>query len=239
MPERIQKILSAHGVASRRSAERMIMDGRVTVNGAIARLGQSATPGADDIAVDGLPLSPKDGLVYIALNKPSGYLTTMSDDMGRKTVCSLVGGVGARVYPVGRLDMGTEGLLLFTNDGRFANAVMHPSHNVKKTYEAHVKGNAAAAADLMRRPMEIDSHVIRAVSVELSERTQVGGILTVTINEGRNRQIRKMCEQCGLTVRLLRRVSIGPVALGSLRSGQWRHLTEEEVRALAESAIND
>jgi len=232
MPERIQKILSSHGLTSRRNAEQMILDGRVTVNGATATLGQSALAGIDDIAVDGIPLSPNNGFVYIALNKPRGFVTTMSDEKGRKTVCSLVYDAGVRIYPVGRLDMETEGLLLFTNDGQFANCVMHPSHNVTKTYEAHVVGDAAAAAALLQRPMVIDSHAVRALSVELSERTERGGILTITINEGRNRQIRKMCELCGLKVKLLRRISIGSVALGSLKTGQWRHLTEDEVMEL-------
>ena len=231
-PERIQKILSAHGVTSRRNAERMIQDGRVTVNGATASLGQSALPGIDVIAVDGVPLSPKDAPVYIALNKPRGFVTTMSDDRGRKTVVSLVSGAGVRVFPIGRLDINTEGLLLLTNDGQFANAVMHPSHNVTKSYEAHVSGDADGAAALMRRPMEIDSHEVRAVSVEAAEKTGAGGILVITISEGRNRQIRKMCAQSGVEVRLLRRISIGAVTLGSLKTGQWRYLTEAERKSL-------
>ena len=232
MPERIQKILSAHGIASRREAERMIQDGRITVNGIPAAIGQSALPGIDNIAVDGVPLSPRDDFVYIALNKPRGYVTAVSDDRGRKTVIGLVSGAGIRVYPVGRLDMDTEGLLLLTNDGKFANTVMHPSHSVSKTYEAHVSGDAAGAAVILRSSMEIDSHVICAVSVELAEKTGSGGILRITVNEGRNRQIRKMCALCGLEIRLLRRVSIGSVTLGSLETGKWRYLTENEIKAL-------
>ena len=232
MPERIQKILSSYGVMSRREAERMIVDGRITVNGIPAALGQSAQPGVDAVAVDGVPLSTKDDPVYIALNKPRGYVTTVSDDRARKTVIDLVSGVGTRVYPVGRLDMDTEGLLLLTNDGQFANAVMHPSYNVTKTYEAHVSGDVTGALELMRRPMEIDSHVICAVSVELMEKTDTGGVLEITIVEGRNRQVRKMCALCGLKVRLLRRISIGPINMGPLKPGQWRYLTEEERASL-------
>ena len=232
MQERIQKILSSHGVASRRKAEQMIQDGRITVNGVTASLGQSALPGVDVIAVDGVPIPPKDALIYIALNKPRGYVSTMSDDRGRKTVVSLVADAGVRTYPVGRLDIDTEGLLLLTNDGEFANAVMHPSHRITKTYEAHVRGDAARAAELLRLPIDIDSYTVHALSVELPEKTGDGGILQIEIGEGRKRQIRRMCEQCGLDIRLLRRISIGTVKLGSLKTGHWRHLTEEERRAL-------
>ena len=231
-PERIHKIISSRGLASRRAAEQMIRDGRVTVNGTIAKIGQSAIPGTDDIAVDGVPLAPKEGYVYIALNKPRGYVTTMSDERGRKTVVSLVSDAGLRLYPVGRLDIETEGLLLLTNDGQFANAVAHPSHRVPKTYEAHVRGDAAGAAKLLRTPIEIDSHTVRALSVELAEKTEIGGILIITINEGRKRQIRKMCEFCGLNVSLLRRIAIGPITIGSLKAGQWRYLTDDERKSL-------
>jgi len=232
MPERLQKILSAQGVASRREAERFILAGRVTVNGATAALGQSAEFGRDDIAVDGVPVRQGDKPVYIMLNKPRGYVTTVSDERGRKTVMELVADAGARVYPVGRLDMDSEGLLLMTNDGSFADAVMHPSHMKRKTYEAHVRGDAAAAIELLRRPMEIGGREIKAASVEAAGRTASGAIVRITIFEGRNRQVRKMCEQCGLNVRLLRRVSIGAVELGSLGVGQWRRLSDEERKSL-------
>jgi len=231
-PERLQKILSSHGIASRRNAEQMIRDGRVSLNGATATIGQSACPGVDDITVDGFPLSPKEGLLYIALNKPRGYVTTMSDERGRKTVVDLVSGVGSRVYPAGRLDIETEGLLLLTNDGLFANAVTHPSHRIVKTYEAHVVGDAAGAAKRLKSPIEIDSYTVCASSVDLAERTESGGILIITINEGRNRQIRKMCQFCDLEVTLLRRISIGPVTIGPLKAGQWRYLTEDERKSL-------
>jgi 23S rRNA pseudouridine2605 synthase len=207
---RIQKILSAHGVASRRKAEALILEGRVTVNGLKAELGRE--------------------LVYIMLNKPRGYVTTMSDERGRKTVMSLLTDLDARVFPVGRLDINSEGLLLLTNDGLFANTVAHPSFNKAKTYEVRVRGDAAGAVGPLGRPMELDFHMILAEGVTLAKRTADGGILRITISEGRNRQIRKMCANCGLDVVSLKRVSIGSLALGELRTGKWRHLTKEELR---------
>lgn len=232
MPDRIQKILASRGVASRRKAEQLIRDGRVTVNGKIAELGQSAGSCADMIAVDGVPLAHEADSVYIMLNKPRGYLTTMSDDRGRPVVTSLVADAGVRVFPVGRLDMDTEGLLLLTNDGEFANAVAHPSFNKIKTYEVHVRGPAKEAARRLRFPIEIDSRVIQAVSVALASPTEDGGLLSIRISEGRNRQIRRMCAACGLVVLSLRRVSIGSLKLGDLETGKWRYLTEEEVKEL-------
>jgi len=225
--ERISKILSAHGVASRREAERMILAGRVTVGGITAQLGQSAE--CHEIAIDGKPLTPQGEFVYIMLNKPRGYVTTMRDERGRKTVRELVAGVGTRVYPAGRLDINSEGLLIMTNDGRFANAVTHPSHNKAKTYRVRVRGDITGAEESLSRPMEIDLHMTRPASVRLLRRTEDGGIFLIRIHEGRNRQIRKMCEQCGLAVESLKRVSIGELKLGTLKSGQWRHLTEAEV----------
>jgi 23S rRNA pseudouridine2605 synthase len=225
---RIQKILSERGVASRREAERLILAGRVTINGITATIGQSAQSGHDDIAVDGVPLAPGCESVYIMLNKPKGFITTASDDRGRKTVMDLVMDVGTRVYPVGRLDMNTEGLLLLTNDGQFANAVMHPSYNKTKTYEARVRGDVARAEDMLRRPIMVDTHMIQAASVKLSAQTGNGGVLQIAVHEGRNRQIRKMCAQCELEVLSLKRLSIGSLELGSLKTGKWRHLTREE-----------
>lgn len=227
-PERIQKILSAHGAASRRAAEQMIRDGRVTVNRTVAVLGQRASFPGDIISIDGRPLEPSGEPVYIMLNKPRGYITTVSDERGRKTVMSLVRDIGVRVYPVGRLDKDSSGLLLMTNDGQFSHAVTHPSNDKIKTYDVLVRGDAAAAAGLLRRPTEIDSRTIRAASVRLIERDEAGGVLRIAINEGRNRQIRKMCAKYGLEVQSLKRVSIGPLELGSLETGKWRHLTREE-----------
>jgi 23S rRNA pseudouridine2605 synthase len=166
------------------------------------------------------------------LNKPRGYLTTMRDERGRKTVVELVSGLSERVYPVGRLDLESEGLLLMTNDGLFANKVAHPSFNKTKTYDVRVRGDAPGAARLLRRPLLIDSHPVQAKSVDVLERTADGGVLRLSVSEGRNRQIRKMCAQCGLVILSLKRVSIGDVELGSLGSGQWRHLTEAERNSL-------
>jgi len=235
--ERLQKILSANGVASRREAERMIAEGRILVNGAPAILGQLAQLGVDDISVDGISLSPLNKRIYLMLNKPCGYLTTVKDERGRKTVMELITDVNMRVFPVGRLDLDSQGLLLFTNDGEFANMIMHPSFNKHKTYEVEVKGDAYNAARLMRNPIEIDGHTVKACSVILSKATETGGILRITLAEGRNRQVRKMCKECGVSVTTLKRLSIGELELGELKSGQWRYLTNEEVSALGEGYI--
>ena len=229
---RLQKILSDHGIASRRESERIILDGRVTVNGALAELGQSAMPGVDAIAVDGVPVAPKTGRIYVMLNKPRGYVTTMSDEKGRKTVSLLVSGLNARVYPVGRLDLDSEGLLLMTNDGEFAHRAMHPSHNIEKTYEVRVRGDAAAAAGKLRGTMTIDKRQVRARSVRIKSGGMGGATLLITVKEGRNRQIRRMCSECGLEVVSLKRVSLGSLGLGGLKTGKWRHLTDEEVAGL-------
>ena len=235
VPARIQKILSAHGVASRRQAEQMILAGRVTVNGKPAVIGQSAQFGHDEIAVDCVPLMPVRELMYIMLNKPRGYITTVSDDRGRKTVMDLVADTGTRVFPVGRLDKDTEGLLLLTNDGHFANAVAHPSNCLMKTYEVRIRGETAGAEEKLSQRMEIDSHIVHAASVVLAERTENGAVLHITISEGRNRQIRKMCTKCGFEVLSLMRLSIGPLGLGSLEKGKWRHLTKKERRSLCDT----
>ena len=234
---RIQKILSARGVASRREAERLILAGRVTVNGKMAVIGQSAEPGRDNIAIDGVLIANEEEPVYIMLNKPKGFITTASDDRGRKTVMDLVTDVGTRVYPIGRLDMNTEGLLLMTNDGQFANAVMHPSYNKSKTYEVHVRGDVENVENILGRPIMVDTRLVQAASVWLIEQTRNGGVLQITIYEGRNRQIRKMCAQCALEVLSLKRLSIGSLELGSLKSGKWRHLTNEERLALFDSTV--
>jgi len=231
-PQRVQKILSAHGVASRRNAEDLIRAGRVTVNGLTAHLGQSAEFGRDEIVVDGKPVVSREKLVYIMLYKPRGYVTTIRDERGRKTVMDLVEDIGIRVFPVGRLDINSEGLLLMTNDGKIANAVAHPSFGKKKTYEVRVRGDAAGAAQKLSGPIMINNHVVQAVSAKLIDYMEDGGLFSITIGEGRNRQIRKMCESCGLEVMYLKRVSIGPLLLGTLKPGKWRHLTGEEVRKL-------
>ena len=232
MTERLQKILSGRGVASRRAAEKMIIDGRITVNGRIALLGEGADPEIDEILVDGRPLPSVSENVYIILNKPRGYVTTVSDDRGRKTVMELVQDCPARVYPVGRLDMDSEGLLLMTNDGDFANALMHPKHNVNKTYEVWVTGYHNASLALLTRPITLDGYTIRKPEVKLLWEDGSKAKLLVTIHEGRNRQIRRMCEAAQMQVTRLRRISEGSVQLGDLPLGKWRHLTKEEIANL-------
>lgn len=232
MTERLQKIISARGVASRRAAEEMIKAGRVSVNGRTASLGESADPNMDEILLDGRPLPSRQENVYIMLNKPRGYVTTLSDEKGRRNVSELVGDCGTRVYPVGRLDMDSEGLLLLTNDGEFANTLMHPKHEVNKTYEVWVAGHHEAATALLCRPVTLDGYRIRKPEVKLLWNDSGKAKYLVTIHEGRNRQIRRMCEAAGMTVTRLRRVSEGSLKLGDLPLGKWRHLTEDEVAGL-------
>ena len=229
MEDRIQKLISAAGLMSRRAAEQALADGRVTVNGSVASLGDKADIDIDEIRVDGKVLPSTETKVYIMLNKPKGYVCTLSDEKGRKNVTELVKNLGIRIYPVGRLDMYSEGLLLMTNDGDFANRVMHPSHEVSKTYLTWVTGeDIGLAMEYLRCPMEIDGYVISPADVELFELYSGGAVLAITIHEGRNRQVRKMCEMVGLKVNRLLRISEGGLQLGELKSGSWRHLTEEE-----------
>lgn len=232
MSERLQKILSARGVASRRKAEEMIQAGLVTVNGNVAVLGQTADPDADVILVKGQPLPMQQEFVYIMLNKPRGYVTTLSDEKGRPNAAQLVSDCGVRVYPVGRLDMDSEGLLLFTNDGDFANALMHPKHEVKKTYDTWVTGYAAGAEVRLSRPVTLDGYTIRKPQVKLIRAEGTKAKFRITIHEGRNRQVRRMCEMAGMTVTQLRRVQEGNLQLSDLPLGKWRYLTQAEIDAL-------
>ena len=232
MKERLQKILSARDIASRRKAEEWILAGRVQVNGSVAQLGDSADPDIDEILLDGRPLPSMKDHVYIMLNKPRGYVTTLSDEKGRQNVAQLVADCGVRVYPVGRLDMDSEGLLLLTNDGEFANRLMHPKHEVKKTYEVTVRGYHPAAPALLRRPIELDGYPIREPQVKLVRAEGEKAKLLITIHEGRNRQVRRMCEAAGMTVTRLRRIQEGNLHLGNLPLGKWRNLTEDEVAGL-------
>ncbi|MCI6646104.1 MAG: rRNA pseudouridine synthase [Oscillospiraceae bacterium] len=237
MQERLQKIISGAGLASRRAAEQMLRDGRVTVNGQTAQLGQSADPEEDIIRVDGERLPRKKSRTYVMLNKPKGYVTTMHDEEGRPTVAELVQVPGRRLYPVGRLDMYSEGLLILTDDGEAANRLMHPSHRVEKTYIVDVVGEDLwSAVRQMRREMDIDGVKIRAIDVQLIRSGGGRGQLSVTIGEGRNRQVRKMCDLCGLKVQRLVRISEGALELGDLPTGTWRYLTPEEVRYVTEQA---
>ena len=197
MTQRIQKILSARGLCSRRRAEELILAGRVTCNGAVAKLGDTADPELDEIKVDGKLLPSASGYVYIMLNKPRGYVTTLSDEKGRPNAAQLID-CGTRVYPVGRLDMDSEGLLLFTNDGEFANRLMHPKHEVDKTYRVLVAGYSEEKLEKLKQPIELDGYRIRTPGIKLLRTREKGQAqLLVTIHEGRNRQVRRMCDAPG------------------------------------------
>ena len=232
MKERLQKILSARGLASRRKAEEWIDQGRITVNGMTAVVGDSADPEIDEILLDGKPLPSGQKPVYIMLNKPRGYVTTLSDEKGRDNVAQLVEDCGVRVYPVGRLDMDSEGLLLLTNDGAFANRMMHPGEEVDKVYEVTVRGYHEASLALLSRPIELDGYRIRRPQVKLVNANADRAKILVTIHEGRNRQVRRMCDAAGMTVLRLRRISEGHLCLGTLPLGKWRYLTDEEIARL-------
>ena len=232
MGERLQKILSARGVASRRKAEEMIQNGLITVNGVTAALGDTADPDTDEIRIDGRPLPKQEQYIYLILNKPRGYVTTLSDEKGRPNAAQLVADCGARVYPVGRLDMDSEGLLLFTNDGAFANALMHPRHEVQKTYDVWVTGYIPGAEVRLARPITLDGYTIRPPKVKLLKAEGQKARFRVTIHEGRNRQVRRMCEAAGMHCTRLRRIQEGSVKLGDLPLGKWRSLTPEEIKKL-------
>ena len=233
MAERLQKIISASGLMSRRAAEEAIAQGRVTVNGRRAELGERADAAQDTIRVDGRPLPHIGRRRYILLNKPRGFVTTMKDEQGRRDVTELLRDVGERVYPVGRLDMDSEGLLLLTNDGDFANRLAHPSHEVEKCYRTWVHGEALEEKlEALRRPMELDGYRLAPAKAALHTLTPDGAVLDITIHEGRNRQVRRMCRQVGLKVTRLCRIREGSLTLGTLPRGKWRELSEEEVRDL-------
>ena len=234
MKERLQKLLSARGVASRRHAEEMIRQGLVTVNGEVVSLGAAADPQVDEILVEGKPLPAEKAFVYLMLNKPRGFVTTLSDEKGRKNAAQLVEGCGLRVYPVGRLDMDSEGLLLFTNDGEFANAMMHPRGEVEKTYRVLCNGYEPGAEEKLRQPITLDGYKIRPPKVKLLGVKGQKAEFLVTIHEGRNRQVRRMCQAAGLEVWRLTRIREGSLTLGKLPTGKWRYLTEAEVSALKE-----
>ena len=225
MEERLQKLLSAAGVCSRRRAEEYILAGRVTVNGRTARLGDKADPGRDRVEVDGAPLSAPEGHTYIMLNKPRGYVTTLSDEKGRKTVAQLVVDCPVRVWPVGRLDMDSEGLLLLTDDGGLTHRLTHPSHEVEKEYRVWVSGDIERALPVLEGPVWSNGEELTADRVERTEENT----LTVVIHQGKNRQVRRMCAAAGLEVKRLLRVREGEVRLGGLRPGQWRPLTAAEL----------
>ena len=232
---RISKYFTDCGVLSRRAAEEEIRKGNVTVNGSTALLGQKIDPETDVVLYRGKPLrAPANKQYhYILLNKPRGYVTTLSDEKGRPTVAELVRNVGARVYPVGRLDMDSDGLLLFTDDGDLTNRLTHPSHDIPKIYLVAVAGRITEQQlETLRSPIELDGYRIRPVGVDLVRADNQTTVLRMTLFEGRNRQIRKMCEIADLKVRSLTRVAIGAIKLGDLPSGSWRELSKKEILLL-------
>ena len=231
MEERLQKILSQYGIASRRQAEAMISEGRVTVNGRVALLGERADTDKDDIAVDGVQLVAAPKSVYFMLNKPRGYVTTLKDEQGRKNVAELMVDCGYRVYPIGRLDLNSEGLLLMTNDGDLANKLMHPRGEIEKIYYVWVNGYDDAARKNLTQSIEIDGKMTIPAKVKVLSKKETT-LLEFTLFEGRNRQIRRLCEAAGVVVTRLKRVQEGNVCLGDLPVGKWRPLTDEEVRFL-------
>ena len=257
--DRLQKILSQAGVASRRAAEKLIAEGRVTVNGTTVReMGTKANPSVDDIRVDGRRIKRAERLRYILLNKPAGYVTTRSDPQRRPTVIDLLRGVRDYVYPVGRLDYDTEGLLLLTNDGDLAAKLTHPRHGVERTYEARVAGMPGVdALERLRKGIPLDGRRTQPADVDLLsrrgpasasakasadkkaghyDRPEQDALLRITIREGRNRQVRRMCEAVGHPVKTLARTRIGSLTDRHLKPGMWRELRAEEVRALRKSA---
>lgn len=235
MTERLQKILSARGVASRREAEKMILAGRVTVDGTTVTLGDTADPDRNKVAVDGIPLPPAGEKVYLVLNKPRGYVTTLSDEKGRANAAQLVRECGCRVYPVGRLDMDSEGLLLFTNDGALTQTLTHPKAEVEKEYVVKVRGYTQESTALFSRPIVLDGRPIRTPEVTLLQNTGSTAWYRVVIHEGRNRQIRRMAQAAGLQVLRLKRIREGSLLLGELPVGHWRYLSAAEVAALQDT----
>jgi len=239
MQERLQKIISQAGIASRRAAEDMILAGRVSVNGAIVtELGSKADPAVDAITVDNRPVKPVTSHLYILLNKPAGFMTTLDDPEGRHLVTDLLPDIKERVYPVGRLDYNTEGLLLLTNDGEWANKLMHPRHEVEKEYHVRVRGKAhQSQIDQLRNGVLLDDRPTAPATVRLIKDGEQNDWLSIIIHEGRNRQIRRMCEAVSLSVVRLKRVRYGILEMGALKPGQYRMLTEREVRELAGGGV--
>lgn len=227
---KLQKYFSDCGILSRRAAEEEIKQGKVTVNGERAFLGMRIFPDVDVVIYNGARvIAQSEEKLYILLNKPRGIVTTLSDEKGRPTVLSLISGLGARVYPVGRLDIDSDGLLLLTNDGALTNKLTHPRHKIPKIYNVTVKGEVTEGAlTLLSSPLVIDGYKIQPVEVEIIKKEPSQTILKMTLYEGRNRQIRKMCALADLKITRLTRVALGNIALGSLEVGKWRFLTQSE-----------
>lgn len=235
---RIQKVFSDNGVLSRRKAEQAVEAGRITVNGRKAKVGQGVNPIKDTIAMDGkvLELRKNTHKIYIMLNKPRGYVTTMQDELGRKCVADITSDTPVKVYPIGRLDKQTEGLLLLTNDGDFANMIMHPRNCVPKTYRVTVRPDITdEQASKLASGVTIDGRMTKPARVNVLDKEKGRVVMLLTISEGRNRQVRKMCEAVGLEVARLKRISVGPIKLGMLKPGKWRELESSELNILKTS----
>lgn len=231
---RLQKFFTDNKIMSRRASERVILAGNVKINGRTAQLGDKVDPENDTVIYNGKVIKPIiEEKRYIMLNKPLGYVTTTNDEKGRKTVLSLLSDLGERVYPVGRLDMYSEGLLILTNDGELTNRLTHPKHNMSKVYSVIIKGELSPdTLHKLNSPMEIDGYKLKPVKVRVVSIKNGNTNALFTLNEGRNRQIRKMCEQCGLTIMRLTRISIGKLKLGELERGKYRELTPGEIAYL-------
>ena len=236
---RLQKFMADNGIDSRRKCEELIKNGKVKVNGHIAQIGQKINPRKDIVTVGGKKIvSPKTKrMVYIMLHKPRGYVTTVSDEQNRKTVMELVSDIDERIYPVGRLDKDSEGLLILTNDGSFTNAMTHPSHNYAKVYRVTVRPKVSDEILYnLRNGVEIDGRKTSPCEVTVLTTEENRVVLEFILKEGRNRQIRKMCEAQGLEVARLKRTAIGPIKLGMLPQGKYRELSEQEIKKLLRSA---
>lgn len=233
MEQRIQKILAQMGIASRRKAEELIIEGRVTVNGKRAVIGMKVNPEKDHIKVDGKLLTKVEPKIYLMFNKPTGVVTSLSDPKGRPTVKDFLKGIKYRVFPVGRLDYNSEGLLLITNDGDFAYSILHPSKKIQKTYVAKVKGIIDDdAITKLRQGVRLKDGMTAPAKVKRIRTSESNSWLEITIYEGRKRQIRRMLEKVGYPVIKLRRIAIGDLKLGDLKPGQLRRLTQEEVKKI-------
>ena len=232
MRQRVQKIIAQAGLCSRRTAEEWMLCGRVTVNGRTVRPGEQADPDTDCVAVDGEPVAAGERKIYLMLHKPRGYVTTLSDEFGRKTAAELVQDCGVRVFPVGRLDMDSEGLLLFTNDGELMQRLIHPKFEVDKLYRVTVRGDWEKGVELLRQMRTLEGEAIAPAGVELVSGAEDRAVLHITIHQGKNRQIRRMCKQAGLEVLRLERLAEHGILLGNLPCGKWRTLIENEVERL-------
>ena len=230
---RLQKYVSDCGLMSRRAAEKEIEMGHFKVNGQVAEIGQKINPAEDAVEYKGKLIEGGIKKVYVMLYKPRGYVTTMNDEEGRKCIPELLEDLPERVYPCGRLDMDSEGLLILTNDGEVANKLMHPKHHVEKIYHVKIKGEIEPEKlGMLNGPMVLDGYKIKPVKVSIIERKEGATILKFVLSEGRNRQIRKMCEQAELTITRLKRVAVGELTIGMLRPGKWKYMNYNEISIL-------